>query len=53
MPELPEVETIRCGLEPLVAGRRITDVIVRNRSLRWPVQEGLAAMLRGREIVSV
>jgi len=53
MPELPEVETIRCGLEPHVAGRKITDVIVRNRSLRWPVQSDLARMLRGQVIRSV
>lgn len=53
MPELPEVETIRCGLEPLVVGRKIADVILRNRSLRWPVHAGLAGMVRGQVIQSV
>jgi formamidopyrimidine-DNA glycosylase len=53
MPELPEVETIRCGLEPHVVGRKISDVILRNRSLRWPVHAELAAMVRGRVIQSV
>ena len=53
MPELPEVETIRCGLEPHAAGRKIVDVIVRNRSLRWPVQADLAGILRGQVISSV
>jgi formamidopyrimidine-DNA glycosylase len=50
MPELPEVETIRRGLEPEVLGRRITRVVVRERRLRWPIPEGLEAQLRGRRI---
>ncbi len=37
MPELPEVETIRCGLEPLIVGKRIDRVIVRTPKLRWPI----------------
>jgi len=53
MPELPEVETIRCGLEPLVAGQKIADVILRNRSLRWPVHAELAGMVRGQVIQTV
>lgn len=37
MPELPEVETTRRGLGPLVEGRRIASVTIRQRQLRWPV----------------
>jgi len=37
MPELPEVETTRRGLGPLVEGRRIAAVIVRQPQLRWPI----------------
>lgn len=37
MPELPEVETTRRGVEPLVLDRRLTSVIVRDARLRWPV----------------
>ncbi|MEO0367357.1 MAG: bifunctional DNA-formamidopyrimidine glycosylase/DNA-(apurinic or apyrimidinic site) lyase [Pseudomonadota bacterium] len=37
MPELPEVETTRSGIAPHIEGRTLTDVIVRNASLRWPV----------------
>lgn len=37
MPELPEVETTRRGIEPALAGRVITEVAVRNRALRWPI----------------
>lgn len=53
MPELPEVETTRRGLEPHVVGRRIRDVVVRNPNLRWPVPRDLAARLRGAKVRSV
>src|SRR5690554_5901763 len=39
MPELPEVETSRRGLAPLVEGRRILAIDVRQPRLRWPVPE--------------
>lgn len=50
MPELPEVETIRRGIEPQVLGRRITRVVVRERRLRWPIPPGLETQLAGRRI---
>ena len=53
MPELPEVEITRRGIEPHVARRTITGVVVRNRALRWPVPRNLAARLAGREIRAV
>ena len=37
MPELPEVETTRRGLDTAIAGRRLRRVVVRNPALRWPV----------------
>ena len=37
MPELPEVETTRRGIEPWVVGRRVAAITIRNRQLRWPV----------------
>lgn len=43
MPELPEVETTRRGIEPHVLGRRVKAVIVREPRLRWPVPEALQA----------
>lgn len=39
MPELPEVETTRRGIEPHLLGRRIEHIIVRQPRLRWPVPE--------------
>jgi formamidopyrimidine-DNA glycosylase len=53
MPELPEVEITRRGIEPHLARRTITAVVVRNRALRWPVPRDLAARLEGREIRAV
>ena len=37
MPELPEVEVTRRGLEPHLAGRMISGVAVREARLRWPI----------------
>ncbi len=53
MPELPEVETIRCGIEPFIKGRRVTQVIVRTPRLRWPVPVDLASRLCGETIQGV
>lgn len=50
MPELPEVEVTRRGLETLVAGNTVTAVSVRERRLRWPVPPRLAARLTGRRV---
>jgi len=50
MPELPEVETTRRGLELLLVGRVIEAVKVHNRSLRWPVPTGLGKILAGQEV---
>jgi formamidopyrimidine-DNA glycosylase len=53
MPELPEVETSRRGIEPWIVDRSIVDVVVRDRRLRWPVPRGIESKLRGRTIESV
>lgn len=53
MPELPEVETTRRGIEPHVVGRRVTRVIVRDRRLRWPLPESFEPSLKDQTIVSV
>lgn len=53
MPELPEVETIRRGILPHVLQRRVVEVRVRNRRLRWPVPAALARELPGRVISHV
>ncbi|RMF46601.1 MAG: bifunctional DNA-formamidopyrimidine glycosylase/DNA-(apurinic or apyrimidinic site) lyase [Deltaproteobacteria bacterium] len=53
MPELPEVETTRRGLEPHLAGRRVTGVTVRNGSLRWPVEPDLVERLVGARLKGI
>ena len=53
MPELPEVETARRGIEPHLLGRIVTAVTVRDRRLRWPVPHALARELTGQAIRSV
>jgi len=53
MPELPEVETSRRGIEPHIIGTRVERVIVRNRGLRWPVSKTVDRKLLGETIMSV
>ena len=50
MPELPEVETVRRGLEPVLAGRVITHADIRRPDLRWPFPAGLADRLTGARV---
>jgi formamidopyrimidine-DNA glycosylase len=51
MPELPEVETTRRGLEPHLVGRAIQRVVIRHHGMRWPVRRDLPRLLTGRRIV--
>lgn len=50
MPELPEVETTRRGLAPLVEQQRILRAVVRHRGLRQPVPHGLERRLAGSRV---
>ena len=53
MPELPEVETTRRGVSPHVSGATISDVVIRDHRLRWPVPVDLPQRLRGRRVHAV
>jgi formamidopyrimidine-DNA glycosylase len=53
MPELPEVETTRRGLEPRLAGKTLQTVKVRDGRLRWPVPKDIGMQLAGRKLLSV
>jgi formamidopyrimidine-DNA glycosylase len=53
LPELPEVEVVRTGLESLILGRRITHLHLHRRTLRYPLPEDMAARLTGRSITAV
>ncbi len=50
MPELPEVETVRRGLEPAMVGARFTKVTQRRPDLRFPFPERFSERLEGREV---
>jgi formamidopyrimidine-DNA glycosylase len=50
LPELPEVETVRRGLMPVMEGRRIEAAEVRRPDLRWPFPPGMAGRLTGRRV---
>jgi formamidopyrimidine-DNA glycosylase len=53
MPELPEVETTRRALAPWVEGQTITDAVIRQPRLRWPIPAALPERLRGQTIHQV
>jgi formamidopyrimidine-DNA glycosylase len=53
MPELPEVETVRRGLEPVMQGARFKMVEARRRDLRWPLPGDFAARLEGKTVTGL
>ena len=53
MPELPEVETVRRGLEPAMVGARFTRVVQRRPDLRFPFPERFAERLEGQEVTDL
>jgi formamidopyrimidine-DNA glycosylase len=50
MPELPEVETTRRGVEPWLLNQRIREAVLRHRGMRWPVRADLSRLLAGHRI---
>ncbi|MDF1796551.1 MAG: bifunctional DNA-formamidopyrimidine glycosylase/DNA-(apurinic or apyrimidinic site) lyase [Coxiellaceae bacterium] len=53
MPELPEVETTRRGIEPHLINQTISRVIVRQPKLRWPIPSNLQQLLSNQSVHSV
>jgi formamidopyrimidine-DNA glycosylase len=53
MPELPEVETVRCGLLPVMESQIITHAEVNRPDLRWPLPERMAARLQGQRVLAL
>ncbi|MGB8365605.1 MAG: bifunctional DNA-formamidopyrimidine glycosylase/DNA-(apurinic or apyrimidinic site) lyase [Rhizomicrobium sp.] len=51
MPELPEVETVRLGLQPVLEGHRFTRIETRRGDLRVPFPANFAKRLMGRKVV--
>ena len=53
MPELPEVETVRLGLIPVVNNKTIVDFEQRRLDLRWPLPENMPGRLKGLKVVNI
>lgn len=53
MPELPEVETVKRGIIPLLEGRRIAQVITRRDTLRIPLPDQFSERLRGCKVEQI
>jgi len=53
MPELPEVETTRRGIEPHLQGKIISALVVRQPKLRWPIPSKLGELIKGQRISAV
>ncbi len=50
MPELPEVETVRRGLQPVMQGQVIARANIRRPDLRWPFPQAMAERLTGKRV---
>jgi formamidopyrimidine-DNA glycosylase len=53
MPELPEVETVRRGLQPVMEGARIVKAEARRADLRFPFQKDFVARLVGQTVTGL
>ena len=50
MPELPEVETVRRGLAPVMEGARFVEVVAHRGDLRWPLPKDFVKRLKGQTV---
>ena len=53
MPELPEVETVRRGLQPAMEGAKILKAEARRKDLRFPFQKDFTARLEGQTVTGL
>jgi formamidopyrimidine-DNA glycosylase len=53
MPELPEVETVRRGLQPVMEGAKILKAEARRPDLRFPFQQDFVARLQGQVVTGL
>ncbi len=53
MPELPEVETVRRGLQPAMEGAKIVKLEARRKDLRFPFQKDFVARLEGQTVIGL
>lgn len=53
MPELPEVETTRLGIQPYIENQTITQFVIRQHQLRWPIPSNLSQQVQGKRVQKV
>ena len=53
MPELPEVEVTRLGIQSHIEGRRISSLEIHDGRLRWPVPKKLAQLICGQQVQAI
>ncbi|MCF8165329.1 MAG: bifunctional DNA-formamidopyrimidine glycosylase/DNA-(apurinic or apyrimidinic site) lyase [Rhodoferax sp.] len=53
MPELPEVEVTRLGIQPHLEGLRVSAVKIIDGRLRWPVPSNLNALISGQKVLGI
>src|SRR3954465_9071818 len=53
MPELPEVETVRRGLAPVMEGARFVEGVANRGDLRWPLPKDFADRLKGQTVIGL
>ncbi|MEY4523161.1 MAG: hypothetical protein RIR27_237 [Pseudomonadota bacterium] len=53
MPELPEVEVTRLGIQPHLEGQRVSAVKIIDGRLRWPVPSNLNTLLTGQKVLGI
>jgi len=53
MPELPEVETSRRGIEPYLLNKTIKKIEIRQHKLRWPIPKNLPTLAEGQKVRGV
>lgn len=53
MPELPEVETVRRGIAPVLEGARLVKVMARRKDLRIPIPPNFSSELTGKKILKI
>lgn len=53
MPELPEVEISRQGIQPFCLNKKIVDIVVRDGRLRWPVDKTIGKIFAGQKITQL
>lgn len=53
MPELPEVEVTRLGIAPFVEGKNLTNLVVHEHKLRWPIPKNIKNILLDQKCIQL